>query len=41
VATLPFLIWRIFDEEEFLARNLPGYAEYRNQVRFRLAPGVW
>ena len=41
VATLPFLIWRIFDEEEFLARNLPGYAEYRNQVRFRLAPGIW
>ena len=41
VATLPFLIWRIFDEEAFLARNLPGYAEYRNQVRFRLVPGIW
>ena len=41
VATLPFLIWRIFDEEAFLVRNLPGYAEYRNQVRFRLVPGIW
>ena len=41
VATLPFLIWRIFDEEAFLARNLPGYAGYRNQVRFRLMPGIW
>jgi len=40
-ATLPFLIWRLFDEEAFLARNLPGYAEYRNKVRFRLMPGVW
>jgi protein-S-isoprenylcysteine O-methyltransferase Ste14 len=40
-ATLPFLIWRLVDEEEFLARNLPGYAEYRNKVRFRLIPGVW
>lgn len=40
-ATLPFLIWRLFDEEAFLARNLPGYTEYRNKVRFRLAPGVW
>ncbi len=40
-AMLPFLIWRIFDEEAFLAKNLPGYSEYRNQVRFRLAPGVW
>jgi protein-S-isoprenylcysteine O-methyltransferase Ste14 len=40
-ATLPFLIWRLFDEEAFLARNLPGYTEYRNKVRFRLMPGVW
>jgi protein-S-isoprenylcysteine O-methyltransferase Ste14 len=40
-ATLPFLIWRLVDEEEFLARNLPGYAEYRNKVRFRLIPRVW
>jgi protein-S-isoprenylcysteine O-methyltransferase Ste14 len=40
-ATLPFLIWRLVDEEEFLVRNLPGYAEYRNKVRFRLMPGVW
>ena len=40
-ATLPFLIWRLFDEEAFLGRNLPGYAEYRNKVPFRLLPGVW
>jgi protein-S-isoprenylcysteine O-methyltransferase Ste14 len=40
-ATLPFLIWRLFDEEAFLARNLPGYTEYRDKVRFRLMPGVW
>ena len=40
-ATLPFLIWRLIDEEAFLVRNLPGYAEYRNKVRFRLMPGVW
>ena len=40
-ATLPFLIWRLVDEEAFLARNLPGYAEYRNKVRFRLMPGIW
>jgi protein-S-isoprenylcysteine O-methyltransferase Ste14 len=41
MAMLPFLIWRIFDEEAFLARNLPGYAEYRDHVRFRLVPGAW
>ena len=40
-ATLPFLVWRLFDEERFLARNLPGYAEYQQQVRHRLVPFVW
>ena len=40
-AMLPFLIWRLFDEERFLARNLPGYAEYQKQVRHRLVPFVW
>jgi protein-S-isoprenylcysteine O-methyltransferase Ste14 len=40
-ATLPFLIWRLFEEEAFLAKNLPGYSEYRNKVRYRLVPGVW
>ena len=40
-AMLPFLIWRLFDEERFLARNLPGYAEYQRQVRRRLVPFVW
>jgi len=38
---LPFLIWRLLDEEGFLARNLSGYAEYQRQVRHRLVPFVW
>jgi len=37
----PALIWRIFDEERFLAANLPGYAEYRQRVRHRLIPHLW
>jgi len=41
VATLPFLIWRLLDEERFLSANLPGYAEYRARVRYRLIPFVW
>jgi protein-S-isoprenylcysteine O-methyltransferase Ste14 len=41
VALLPALIWRLVDEEKFLARNLPGYAEYRRKVRYRLMPRVW
>jgi protein-S-isoprenylcysteine O-methyltransferase Ste14 len=40
-ATMPFLIWRLIDEEHFLAKNLPGYLEYRSRVRYRLVPFVW
>src|SRR5215510_6713848 len=40
-AMLPFLMWRLFDEERFLARNLPGYTEYQKRVRHRLVPFVW
>jgi protein-S-isoprenylcysteine O-methyltransferase Ste14 len=35
------LVWRLIDEERFLSRNLPGYAEYRQKVRYRLLPLVW
>ena len=38
---VPFLIWRMFDEERFLAQNLPGYCGYQKRVRHRLIPFVW
>jgi protein-S-isoprenylcysteine O-methyltransferase Ste14 len=38
---MPALIWRLFDEERFLARNLPGYTGYLNKVRYRLIPHLW
>ncbi len=41
IAMLPFLIWRLLDEERFLSENLRGYTEYRKQVRSRLVPFVW
>ena len=41
VAMLPALLWRLFDEEKFLAGNLPGYVEYQGKVRYRLIPLVW
>ena len=40
-AMTPFLLWRLLDEERILARDLPGYAEYRQRVRHRLVPMVW
>jgi hypothetical protein len=35
-AMIPFLIWRLFDEERFLA-----HIEYQKRVRHRLLPFVW
>jgi protein-S-isoprenylcysteine O-methyltransferase Ste14 len=41
VLTILGLVWRLFDEEEFLAKNLPGYVEYRAKVRWHLIPGIF
>jgi protein-S-isoprenylcysteine O-methyltransferase Ste14 len=40
-AMMPLLIWRLLDEERFLAANLPGYREYIKKVRYRLVPLLW
>ena len=35
------LIWRLLEEERFLAANLPGYTEYQKKGPKRLLPGIW
>ncbi len=35
------IVWRLLEEEKFLAKNLPGYASYRQKVRYRLIPFIW
>jgi len=35
------IIWRLLNEERFLSKNLPGYAEYKSNVRYRLLPYLW
>jgi protein-S-isoprenylcysteine O-methyltransferase Ste14 len=35
------IVWRLLDEERFLAENLPGYRDYMSKVRYRLVPLVW
>jgi protein-S-isoprenylcysteine O-methyltransferase Ste14 len=35
------LALRILDEENLLTRELPGYPEYTEKVRYRLIPYVW
>jgi protein-S-isoprenylcysteine O-methyltransferase Ste14 len=41
IVLVPALIWRLVDEESFLKKNLPGYTEYTDKVRYRLVPYVW
>jgi protein-S-isoprenylcysteine O-methyltransferase Ste14 len=41
VLIVPVLIWRLLDEETFLKTNLRGYAEYMQNVPYRLVPHAW
>lgn len=41
LAEVLLLVLRIFIEERLLARDLDGYAAYRQKVRYRLLPRVW
>ena len=38
---IPLLILRLLGEEQFLRRELPGYAEYCRRTPYRLIPFVW
>ncbi len=46
-ALIPFafypaiIVVRLKDEEELLTRELPGYSEYKQKVRYRLIPFIW
>ena len=35
------IIARLKDEEELLTAELPGYAEYKQKVKYRIIPFVW
>lgn len=46
-ALIPFAFYpaiiavRLLDEEKLLIRELPGYPEYKEKVKYRLIPFVW
>jgi protein-S-isoprenylcysteine O-methyltransferase Ste14 len=40
-AIMPALIWRLIDEERFLTKNLPGYADFCGRTTYRLVPLIW
>ena len=35
------IVWRTHMEDRTLQAELPGYAEYTREVKYRLLPGVW
>ena len=35
------IVWRLLEEEKFLSKNLSGYTNYRQKVRYRLIPYIW
>lgn len=35
------LVRRIRNEEQVLKKELPGYEQYCEKVRWRLIPGIW
>ncbi len=41
LAYIPIIVKRIRNEEEVLEKELKGYREYKEKVRFRLIPFVW
>lgn len=46
-ALIPFafypvlIVIRLLDEEKLLTKELPGYAEYKKKVRYRIIPFIW
>ncbi len=38
---MPVLAWRIIDEEKLLKKDLPGYTDYVQKVRYHLVPYLW
>jgi protein-S-isoprenylcysteine O-methyltransferase Ste14 len=41
ILMMPVFVFRLFDEEKLLARNLLCYSEYMDRVKYRLVPFVW
>jgi protein-S-isoprenylcysteine O-methyltransferase Ste14 len=35
------MVARLKDEEALLSKELPGYSEYKEKVKYRLIPFIW
>ena len=41
LAYIPIIMKRTVNEEEFLEKELEGYAEYKKKVKHRIIPFIW
>lgn len=41
ILSVALLVWRTGKEDAFLHKDLPGYAVYAQEVKYRLVPGIW
>ena len=41
ILIIPIIVARILSEEKILAKELKGYTEYQQKVKYRLLPMVW
>jgi protein-S-isoprenylcysteine O-methyltransferase Ste14 len=41
IPLMAVIILRLFEEEKFLKKNLPGYTEYLKKVKYHLIPFIW
>lgn len=41
ISFVPFIIARILNEEKVLLKELPGYLEYTQKVKYHLVPMIW
>ena len=41
VLIIPIIVARILSEEKILAKDLRGYVEYQQKVKYRLLPFIW
>ena len=41
LAYIPIIMKRTVNEEEFLEKELEGYAEYKKKIKYRIIPFIW
>ena len=41
LAYIPIIVKRIMNEETVLEKELKGYPEYKDKVKYRLIPFIW